>query len=144
MKWVLTSVLSIHVLAAVFWAAFVIAQTAALGTPSLFRSQMAAAAIPVVTGVYLWQGQHEGSFELTEKRAHAIDHAAAPSRIAVAYRSSAFLLALAVGGIAFPPSSKPSRDHVRRSGGLELTKATRAVVELMAASRIAMPRRIPT
>jgi uncharacterized membrane protein len=127
LKWIMVAVLSIHVLTAVFWAGstFVVARTNGLGADLLFRPQMAAATIAVLSGGYLWNLLHEGSFGLTEKilagaaasaivamvvqgwligrvalRRQAVDQTALRSRIAFAYRAAAFLLAATVVGMA--------------------------------------------
>jgi hypothetical protein len=128
-QWIMVAVLSIHVLTAVFWAGstFVVARTNGLGADLLFRPQMAAATVAVLSGGYLWNLLHEGSFGLTEKilagaaasaivamvvqgwligrslvalRRQAVDQTALRSRIAFAYRAAAFLLAVTVVGMA--------------------------------------------
>ncbi|MES2069200.1 MAG: hypothetical protein V4488_02550 [Pseudomonadota bacterium] len=62
MQYVLMIVLSLHVLTAVFWAGstFTLARTAGSGSERLFRPQMGAAAVVVLTGGYLWHAVHEG------------------------------------------------------------------------------------
>ena len=56
--------LSLHALAAVFWAGstFVLVRDPKLGADQLFRPQMGAALIAVLTGAYLWHLLHEGGF----------------------------------------------------------------------------------
>jgi Arc/MetJ family transcription regulator len=93
------------------------------GSQQLFAPQLAAAAVAVATGVYLWRTLHEGSFGTTEQllaagaaaaiialaiQATAVgsalrrlrksggDNAKARSRIAMGYRGAAILLAVAV------------------------------------------------
>ena len=54
------TVLSLHLLAAVFWAGttFTLAVTGGAGGERLFRLQMIAAAIAVIAGLYLWGVLH--------------------------------------------------------------------------------------
>lgn len=56
--------LSLHALSAVFWAGstFVLARDPKLGAEALFRPQMGAAIVAVLTGAYLWHLLHEGGF----------------------------------------------------------------------------------
>lgn len=129
MQWLLVIVLSLHVLAAVFWAGstFAVARSQGAGAETLFRPQMGAATIAIICGGYLWHVLHEGSFGLTEKilgvaalsgllalifqaaiagpalgalRRQEADIASARKRIAVAYRAASALLAVAVIGMA--------------------------------------------
>jgi hypothetical protein len=119
---ILMIALSFHILAATFWAGSTFALVRAAGSSSaaLFRPQMGAAAIAVLTGAYLWLTIHEGSFGATEQwlaagassavlafamqatvagsalatlRKRAGDDAAAHSRILAAHRVAAILLA---------------------------------------------------
>jgi len=114
---------SLHVLSGVFWAgsSFTLARTGGAGADLLFRPQMGAAAIAVVTGGYLWHLAHDGAFGPSEQvlaagalcaliaagvqgamggrairalRAGKIDETSARSRIATAQRIAAALLAL--------------------------------------------------
>ena len=116
--------LSLHVLSSVFWAgtSFALARTGGAGGETLFRPQMAAAVIAVLTGGYLGHLVHAGSFGTTEEvlavggiaaliaagvqgaiGGRAIrslsngtaDEAGARSRIALAQRVAAALLAVA-------------------------------------------------
>jgi hypothetical protein len=61
--------LSLHALAAVFWAGstFVLARDPQLGAIELFRPQMGAAVVVVLTGGYLWHLLHEGGFGPVEQ-----------------------------------------------------------------------------
>ena len=115
--------LSLHVLSSVFWAgsSFTLARTGGVGGELLFRPQMGAAVIAVLTGGYLGHLVHEGSFGVPEQilavgavaaliaagvqgaiggrairslRNGAVDAVAARSRIAMAQRIAAALLAL--------------------------------------------------
>jgi hypothetical protein len=115
--------LSLHVLSSVFWAgsSFTLARTGGLGGEKLFRPQMGAAVITILTGAYLGHAVHAGAFGTTEKilavgaftalvaagvqgaiggRAiHSLssgtaDKAGACSRIAMAQRIAAALLAV--------------------------------------------------
>jgi hypothetical protein len=56
--------LSLHALAAVFWAGatFVLARNPDFGAEKWLRPQMIAALIVVLTGAYLWHLLHEGGF----------------------------------------------------------------------------------
>lgn len=60
MQAVLIIVLSLHLLAAVFWAGttFALAGTGGTGGERLFRPQMAAATVAVLAGAYLWGELH--------------------------------------------------------------------------------------
>jgi hypothetical protein len=127
--WVLVAALSIHVLAAVFWAGstFAVARAAGGGFERLFGPQMAAAAVAVLSGGYLWHLLHEGAVGRAERilaiaavsaivalavqglvtgvalsgvRRRVIEDEVAKSRVAIAYRAAAVLLAVTVIGMA--------------------------------------------
>jgi uncharacterized membrane protein len=116
--------LSLHVLSTVFWAgtSFTLARTGGVGGEQLFRPQMAAAVIAVLTGGYLGHLVHAGTFGTTEQvlaigalaalvaagvqgaiggrairslRVGKTEEAVARSRIATAQRIAAVLLAVA-------------------------------------------------
>ena len=116
--------LSLHILSSVFWAgtSFTLARTGGVGGELLFRPQMGAATIAVLSGGYLGHLAHAGSFGTAEQilavgalaalvaagvqgaiggrairslRAGTADEADARSRIATAQRIAAALLALA-------------------------------------------------
>src|SRR5216684_8591853 len=61
--------LSLHILSSVFWAgsSFTLARTGGVGGELLFGPQMGAAVIAVLTGAYLGQSVHEGTFGTPEK-----------------------------------------------------------------------------
>jgi uncharacterized membrane protein len=61
--------LSLHALAAVYWAGstFVLARDPQLSALTLFRPQMGAAVVVVLTGAYLWHLLHEGGFGPVEQ-----------------------------------------------------------------------------
>jgi hypothetical protein len=61
-------VLAAHVLAAVFWAGttFVLARNGGNGASSLFRPQMGAASVAILSGAYLWAMFHRQSFGVAE------------------------------------------------------------------------------
>jgi len=64
MPWAIILTLSIHVLAAIFWTGttFTLARTGGGLAGPLFRPQMGAAALAVLSGAYLWFGlHHEGA-----------------------------------------------------------------------------------
>lgn len=115
--------LSLHVLSSVFWAgsSFTLARTGGLGGERLFRPQMGAAVIAILTGAYLGHAVHAGAFGTAEKILAAgaftalvaagvqgaiggravrslasgtADESGARSRIAVAQRIAAVLLAV--------------------------------------------------
>jgi hypothetical protein len=69
MQTTLIIVISLHVLAGVLWAgtSFTLARTGGAAAERLFRPQMGAAVIAVLTGGYLWHLLHEGGFGTTEK-----------------------------------------------------------------------------
>ena len=115
--------LSLHVLSSVFWAgtSFALARTGGVGGEQLFRPQMGAAVVAILTGGYLGHLAHAGAFGTAEKvlaagalaaliaagiqaaiggraiaslRAGKADEAAARSRLAAAQRIAALLLAV--------------------------------------------------
>jgi hypothetical protein len=121
--------LPLHILAAVFWAGstFALARTAGSGSERLFGPQMGAAAVAVLTGAYLWRLLHEGSFGAMEQflaagaacalvavavqavmaggalrklRKRGNDEPILRSRVAVAHRIAAVLLAVATVSMA--------------------------------------------
>lgn len=61
--------ISLHVLAAVFWAGstFALTRTAGGGSERLFGPQMVAAAVAILSGGYLWRTLHQGAFETMEQ-----------------------------------------------------------------------------
>ncbi|PSH62919.1 hypothetical protein CU102_24565 [Phyllobacterium brassicacearum] len=69
MQQALMIALSLHILAATFWAGstFALARTSGSGGEQLFGPQMGAAAVAVLTGAYLWNVLHEGSFGTMEQ-----------------------------------------------------------------------------
>jgi uncharacterized membrane protein len=123
MQTALIIALSLHILSSVFWAgtSFALARTGGVGGEQLFRPQMGAAVVAVLTGGYLGHLAHAGSFGTAEQvlaagafaalvaagvqgviggrairslRAGTADEAAARSRIATAQRIAAGLLAV--------------------------------------------------
>lgn len=117
--------ISLHVLAAMFWAgtSFTLARIGGVGGEQLFRPQMGAAAIAVLAGGYLWHVTHAGAFDTAERvlafgalcailaagvqaaiggrairdlRNGTADRARARQRIALAQRIAAGLLAVTV------------------------------------------------
>jgi hypothetical protein len=114
--------LSLHILSSVFWAgtSFTLARTGGVGGELLFRPQMGAATIAVLSGGYLGHLAHAGSFGTAEqilaigalaalvaavvqgamggraiRSLHSgTDEARARSRIATAQRIAAALLAV--------------------------------------------------
>ena len=61
--------LSLHILSSVFWAgtSFVLARTGGIGGEQLFRPQMGAAVVAVLSGGYLGHLVHPGSFGAAEQ-----------------------------------------------------------------------------
>jgi hypothetical protein len=126
MQSILVVTLVLHVLSGVFWAGstFTLARGGGLGAEKLFRPQMGAAVIVVVTGGVLWHLVHSGSPGKTEyilavgavaaivaagiqgmsvgravrmlARADQSEVARLQSRMAIAQRLAAALLAVAV------------------------------------------------
>jgi len=115
--------LSLHILSTVFWAgtSFTLARTGGVGGEQLFRPQMGAAVIAVLTGGYLGPLVHAGAFGTAEQilavgalaalvaagvqgviggrairslRTGTADEAGVRSRIATAQRVAAALLAV--------------------------------------------------
>ena len=115
--------LSLHILSSVFWAgtSFTLARTGGAGGERLFRPQMGAAVIAVLTGGYLGHLAHAGAFGTAEQvlavgalaalvaagvqgaivgrairslHTGKTDEGGAQSRIAVAQRIAAGLLAV--------------------------------------------------
>jgi hypothetical protein len=124
MQIALVITLSLHVLSTVFWAgtSFALARTGGVGGEQLFRPQMGAAVVAVLTGGYLGHLAHAGAFGTAEQillvgafaavvaagvqgavggrairslRVGKTDEAVARSRIAAAQRIAAVLLAVA-------------------------------------------------
>ncbi|WP_346949067.1 hypothetical protein [Dyella sp.] len=123
MSYVLVVAISLHVLAAVFWAGSTaaLARTGGSETKRLFRPQMGAAAVAILTGSYLWHTIHQGAVgpmerslmigalsafaalivqvavvggALREARAEA--GAVLPARVLIAHRVAAGLLMIAI------------------------------------------------
>jgi len=123
LQYILIVAISLHVLAAVSWAGttFAMARLAGSGSERLFAPQMIAAALAILSGGYLWRTLHHGVFETMEKvlvigvvaallalviqlfvarpamrnlHRQGSDGDALRSRIAVAHRIAAFLLAV--------------------------------------------------
>jgi hypothetical protein len=84
MSIVLILVLSIHGLAGVFWAGttFTLVRTGGLGGERLFRPQMGAAALAVLSGAYLWSLAHPASVVLMIGAAAALVAAGAQGALA--------------------------------------------------------------
>jgi hypothetical protein len=68
MQATLVVILVLHVLSGVFWAGstFTLARTGGAGAEKLFRPQMGAALVAVLTGALLWHLLHRGSPGTTE------------------------------------------------------------------------------
>jgi hypothetical protein len=69
MQPIFIAVISLHVLAAMFWAgsSFTLARTGGLGGEQLFRPQMGAATIAILAGGYMWHVIHAGTFATAER-----------------------------------------------------------------------------
>lgn len=125
MSAVIIITISLHALAAVFWAGstFLLARDPKLGAAALFGPQMGAAILALLTGGYLWHLLHEGGFGPAEQtlglgalcaiaaagaqgalvagasrrlRNGALSEAEAARRIALGERIAAALLAVAL------------------------------------------------
>ena len=123
MQTALIIALSLHILSSVFWAgtSFTLARTAGVGGEQLYRPQMGAAVIAILSGGYLGHLVHSGGFGATEQvlmvgalaallaagvqgaiggrairslHAGTADETSARSRIATAQRLAAALLAV--------------------------------------------------
>jgi len=124
MQLALVIAISVHILAATFWAGstFALARMAGKGGEQILVPQLVAAVFAIGAGAYLWHTLHRGSFGTAEQllaagavaaivalaiQAVAIggalrrlrrlggDDTSAQSRIAAAQRGAAFLLAIA-------------------------------------------------
>jgi hypothetical protein len=121
MQNILIATVAVHVLSAVFWAGttFGLARTGGTSADKLFRPQMGAAVIALLSGAYLWSLTHEGAGfgppeqvlvagalsaiiaagvqgALVGPALRAADAAAAKNRLAIAYRISALLLGITI------------------------------------------------
>jgi len=69
MQWALIIAISVHVLAATFWAGstFATARLAGAGSEKLFVPQLTAALLTIGAGSYLWHTLHEGGFGTMEQ-----------------------------------------------------------------------------
>ena len=69
MQLALIIVLSLHILAGVFWAgtSFALARTGGLGAAQLFLPQMGAALVAVLAGAYLWSLLQAAAFGRVEQ-----------------------------------------------------------------------------
>ena len=69
MQAILLVSLVLHILSGVFWAGstFALARTGAVAADQLFRPQMGAAVIAVITGAALWHLMHPSGFGTTEQ-----------------------------------------------------------------------------
>ena len=69
MQTLLIIVLSLHVLAAVFWAGgtFVLARLGGIGGPRLRAPMLGSAVVTLLTGGYLWHAVHGQAFAMPEK-----------------------------------------------------------------------------
>ena len=121
--------ISLHIIAATFWAGSIFACARMTGNDGqqLFAPQLAASAVAVLSGAYLWKALHEGSFGPTEQllgagavaaivalviqitiirsalrrlRTSSGDDAKARSQLVMGYRGAAALLAVAVLAMA--------------------------------------------
>jgi uncharacterized membrane protein len=102
MQHVLMIAISLHVLAAMFWAGstFALASMAGNGSERLFVPQMVAALVAILFGGYLWRTLHQGTFETMEK----------VLGVGVACAFVALLVQLVVAGIALRNLRRQSGD----------------------------------
>jgi len=125
----LALVVSLHILAAVFWAGstFAVARSGGNGAVKLFFPQMGAAIVAILAGGYLWHQLHSNGFGPFEQRLaigagaaltallvqvvgagpvvgrlrrSGTEGAPVPARVVVAYRIAAVLLAIATLAMA--------------------------------------------
>lgn len=68
MQTLLIIAIAVHVLSSIFWAGstFVLARSGGLGAEGLFRPQIGAASIAILSGLLLWHLLHGDSFERAE------------------------------------------------------------------------------
>ncbi|MBB3918302.1 hypothetical protein [Rhizobium fabae] len=68
MQILLIITIAVHVLSSIFWAGstFVLARNGGMGGAALFRPQIGAASVSVLSGSLLWHLLHQGSFQRTE------------------------------------------------------------------------------
>jgi hypothetical protein len=121
---------SVHVLAGAFWAGstFTLARASAgeqLGV-RLFRPQMAAAVLAVLSGGYLWRSFHEGSMSPTEQ--------------VLGFGVACALLAAALQGLAIGAAIRRLRQRAADEGqtGLRIRFAHRVAAALLALTIAAM------
>lgn len=128
MQLTLVVAISVHILAATFWAGstFACARTSGNGSQQLFVPQLVAAAIAIISGAYLWMALHEGTVGITERLlavgaaaaivallvqgiivgrglrglSKAADDPQARSQLGIGHRSAAILLAVAAVAMA--------------------------------------------
>jgi hypothetical protein len=69
MQSIITVITALHVLSSVFWAGstFTLAHTGGVQAEHLFRPQIGAATVAVITGAALWHYLHEGSVGISEQ-----------------------------------------------------------------------------
>ncbi len=69
MQSILIVTLALHVLASVFWAGstFALARAGGSFADQLFRPQLGAATVAILSGTYLWHLLHAGAFGRTEQ-----------------------------------------------------------------------------
>jgi uncharacterized membrane protein len=120
--------LSLHVLSSVFWAgtSFTLARTGGAGGEQLFRPQMGAAAIAILTGAYLGHLVHAGAFGTAERTLAA---GALCALLAAAIQA-------AVGGRAI--SSLRSGKTDERGARSRIAAAQRVAAALLAVTAICM------
>ena len=119
--------LSLHALAAVFWVGttFTLARTGGIGGERLFRPQMGAATLAVLTGSYVWHLLHEGSF--------------GPSEQVLAVGVVAALIAAGVqGALAGPASRRLRAGHDEAAARSRLALAQRVTAVLLAVTLVCM------
>ncbi len=106
MRTVLMALVALHVLTAVFWAGstFALARTGAIGAGTLFRPQMGAASLAVLTGIGLWSLLHGGAFGPPEK-----------------VLALGILSAIAAAGVQGALRAKPERSQRIAAGLLTIT-----------------------
>ena len=67
MQSIIIVITALHVLSSVFWAGSTLAHAGGVRAERLFRPQIGAAIVAVITGAALWHYLHEGSFGISEQ-----------------------------------------------------------------------------
>jgi len=120
MQTLLIITIAVHVLSSVFWAGstFVLARNGGQGAETLFRPQIGAASMSILSGLLMGYLLHRGSFELADK--------------VLAIGAAAALLAFLIQIIAVRPALRSP------GAGQRLASACRACAVLLAITVVCM------